>query len=112
MWVFTETGFLSAVKSDGGLMVRSRDRESLEALSFATNSAILHTPKGDYPYRLITDHDSFSKWISHSARNIDYPNFKSQVAMTRGREFADALSKVWSVMHQVEDGQARKGDKQ
>jgi hypothetical protein len=38
---------------------------------------------------------------------VDYKNFKSEVADTRGYGFAKPLNKVWSVMHEVEDAQAR-----
>jgi hypothetical protein len=41
------------------------------------------------------------------ASNIAYKNFKSEVAATRGYEFAHPLMKVWSAMHEVEDQQAR-----
>jgi hypothetical protein len=33
MWVFTTSGFLSAVYKDGALQVRARDRKSLDALA-------------------------------------------------------------------------------
>ena len=42
-------------------------------------------------------------------QTIEYSNFKSEVAITRGAKFAKALSKVWSDMHDVEDKAAREG---
>ena len=33
MWVFTTSGFVSAVYKDGAIQVRARDRKSLAALS-------------------------------------------------------------------------------
>lgn len=108
MWLFTNSGFVSAVKIDKDLVVRSRDRESLEPIAEVAKSRIIHTPKSDYPYRVITSHEVFAKWTEHMARNINYPNFKSEVAQIRGREFAYTLSKVWSEMHEVEDQNARK----
>jgi hypothetical protein len=41
------------------------------------------------------------------ASNISYKNFKSEVAATRGYDFAHPLMKVWSAMHEVEDQSAR-----
>lgn len=107
MWLFTNTGFVSAVSNGTDLMVRSRDRESLEALSAITKQEIISTPKNDYPYRLVISNEIFAKWVTHMAQGISYKNFKSEVAATRGHEFAHPLMKVWSAMHEVEDDSAR-----
>lgn len=107
MWIFTNTGFVSAVSNGKDLMVRSRDRESLEPLAASANIEIIATPANDYPYRAIVSHAIFSRWVAHMASNIVYKNFKSEVASTRGHEFAHPLMKVWSVMHEVEDTGAR-----
>jgi hypothetical protein len=39
--------------------------------------------------------------------SVDYKNFKSEVADSRGYGFAKPLNQVWSVMHDVEDEKAR-----
>jgi UDP-3-O-acyl-N-acetylglucosamine deacetylase len=107
MWVFTTSGFVSAVYKDGALQVRSRDRKSLEILSKETAAAIIATPLADYPYRIAITNEQFSKWLSQQVIAIDYKNFKSEIADTRGYGFAKHLNKVWSVMHEVEDSKAR-----
>jgi hypothetical protein len=107
MWAFTNTGFVSAVSTGTELMVRSRDRESLEPLAASAKTEIISTPSSDYPYRTIVSHEIFSRWVSHMASNITYKNFKSEVAATRGHDFAHSLMKVWSAMHEVEDTEAR-----
>ncbi len=107
MWLFTNTGFVSAVSNGKDLMVRARDRESLEALVEITKQEISHTPQNDYPYRLVISHETFAMWVAHMAEGITYKNFKSEVAATRGYDFAHPLMKVWSAMHEVEDDQAR-----
>lgn len=107
MWLFTNTGFVSAVSTGTELMVRSRDRESLEPLAEAARSEIIATPTHDYPYRTSVSHEIFSRWAAQMASNIAYKNFKSEVAATRGNEFAHPLMKVWSAMHEVEDAGAR-----
>ena len=107
MWLFTNTGFVSAVSNGKDLMVRSRDRESLEPLAESAKAEIIPTPGNDYPYRTIVSHEIFSRWAAHMASNIAYKNFKSEVASTRGHKFAHPLMKVWSAMHDVEDEKAR-----
>ena len=107
MWIFTNTGFVSAVSNGKDLMVRSRDRESLEPLAESAKTEIIATPTNDYPYRTIVSHEIFSRWAAHMASNIAYKNFKSEVAATRGYDFAHPLMKVWSAMHEVEDQSAR-----
>ena len=108
MWLFTNTGFISAVFKDQKLVARARDRQSLESLASHISAEIIKTPLADYPYRVITDYLTFSEWVALQARLIDYPNFKSEIATTRGHDFAHALNQVWSVMHEVEDKGARK----
>ena len=108
MWVFTTSGFLSAVYKDGALQVRAREPKSLDGLAKSTGATIIATPLADYPYRIAITNEQFSNWLSAQALAIDYKNFKSEIADTRGYGFAKPLNKVWSVMHEVEDAQARK----
>jgi hypothetical protein len=107
MWIFTNTGFVSAVSNGKELVVRSRDRLSLEPISEYAQSEIKKSPVSDYPYRLTIDKDLFAEWLSKMAKSIDYRNFKSEVADLRGDHFAYPLMKVWSAMHEVEDEEAR-----
>jgi len=107
MWVFTASGFVSAVYKDGALQVRARDRKSLAALSKETGAAITATPLADYPYRIAITNEQFAAWVSQQALSVAYKNFKSEIADTRGYGFAAPLNKVWSAMHEVEDAKAR-----
>ncbi len=110
MWIFTETGFVSAVrhfKEKDKLVVRARDQQSLEALANAVGSEIVRTPSNDYPYRVFVDDSVFAAWLSKQTLAVDYTNFKNRVHDSRGHDFADALMSVWSAMHQVEDAEAR-----
>ena len=110
MWIFTTSGFVSAVRNndDRTIIVRSRDRESLIPISKKYQTEIKPTPLADYPYRLELSSENFVDWVSDQARSIDYPNFKSAVAGYRDRLFARALGEVWLVMHRVEDKSARR----
>ncbi len=107
MWLFTNTGFVSAVSNGTDLMLRARDKQSLVLIAESAKTKIISTPKNDYPYRIIVSHEFFAKWVAQMAHEITYNNFKSEVATTRGHEFAHPLMKVWSAMHEVEDGTAR-----
>ena len=107
MWVFTTSGFVSAVYKDGAIQVRARDLKSLEPLAKQTGAAIVATPLADYPYRIAITNEQFAIWVNQQALSIAYKNFKSEVADTRGYGFAKPLNQVWSVMHEVEDAKAR-----
>jgi hypothetical protein len=106
MWVFTETGFVSAVKKNDRpdvYTVRSRDRESLEPLAALAKVEIVETPYGDYPLRVFVEPAVFTEWIAGQASNIEYSNFKSRVTKTRGYDFVDALHDVWAAMLKTVD---------
>ncbi len=110
MWLFTETGFVSVVQKDPNedlLTVRARDKESLEDLAVKFGLSIIKTPMADYPYRVDIQRNDFASYVSAEIALLDYPNFKSQVATTRGNKFAKLLGSVWSVMLEAEDGDAR-----
>jgi hypothetical protein len=77
------------------------------AISKLARIDIRKTPLADYPYRLEIGHDQFVEWVVSQARQINYNNFKSEVAIHRESVFSKALSKVWSIMHDVEDSNAR-----
>lgn len=110
MWIFTETGFISAVRKPeqpGVVTVRSRDRKSLEALAAKAQVEIRRSPRGDYPYRVFVGDGPFIEWFLDRGGELQYSNFKNRVAETRGKEFANALNKVWVTMLSVEDAEAR-----
>lgn len=106
MWVFSGTGFVSAVrKADRPevITVRSRDRKSLEPLATKANAEIKISPYGDYPYRAFVEPAVFTEWVAEQADEIDYDNFKDQVAKIRGYDFVGALHNVWVAMLATDD---------
>jgi hypothetical protein len=106
MWVFTSTGFVSAVrKADRPdvITVRSRDRKSLEPLAQTAGVEIRVSPYGDYPYRAFIEPEVFSNWVAQQASDIEYDNFKNRVAKTRGYDYTHALHDVWVAMLATED---------
>jgi hypothetical protein len=101
MWVFTETGFVSAVRKTDlpdVYTVRSRDRKSLEPLASFAGVEIVETPYGDYPLRVFLKPEVFTEWLATQSSSIEYSNFKSRVSQTRGYEYVDALHEVWAAM--------------
>jgi hypothetical protein len=112
MWIFTETGFVSAVQSSKDsetMSVRARDKQSLVSIAEVTGQPILRSPEGDYPYRVFVSKVEFAQWAFEQAMNIDYRNFKNRVFDTRGYEYAHELGRVWSVMLATEDADSRSG---
>lgn len=106
MWVFTQDGYVSAVASDKDrdkLVVRARDRESLEMLSEMTGQELVELPGRDYEYRLFVDRGVFNEWLLVQADGVDYTNFKNRIWQTRGDVFHDACSAVWGAMLEVSD---------
>lgn len=110
MWVFTETGFVSAVRKNSKpevLTIRSRDRISLEPLAQLAGAEISESPLGDYPYRIEAPAEVFAKWAFDSAMQIDYDNFKNRVMITRDENFEACLANVWVAMLKAEDDEAK-----
>jgi hypothetical protein len=110
MWIFTETGFISAVRKPeypGVVTVRSRDRKSLESLAAKAQVQIKRSPRGDYPYRVFVSDGPFIEWFLDRGAELQYSNFKNRVVETRGKAFSNALNKVWLAMLSVEDAEAR-----
>lgn len=110
MWLFTETGFLSAVQKDPAkpsLSVRARDKKSLADLSKKYGLEVIETPFADYPYRVEMPKSQFAQWVGEEIEQISYSNFKDQVSIVRNSKFAKLLGSVWSIMLGAEDKEAR-----
>ena len=109
MWIFTETGFISAVDNGhvpGKLAVRARDKESLAILAAVTDQEIKQSERSDYPYRVYVTKEEFSDYILAHIETLDYSNFKDRVYKTRGSIFARACGRVWEAMLDVTDAEA------
>ena len=106
MWVFTDTGFVSAVAhydDPDMIVVRARDRESLKGVASIVDVPVVSTPHNDYPYRVHVSRAVFQQWLTTSVADMEYTNFKNRVHETRGDRFYYALSSVWNTMHEVEE---------
>ena len=104
MWLFSETGFVSAVQdrdNSDGFVVRGRDRKSLQPLADFADVRIIDNEGTDYPFRVYVEKSTFSLWVSDQVDNVSYTNYKGHMHKTRGWQFCDALHDVWSAMHSV-----------
>ena len=105
MWIFTSTGFVSAVvhRDDPDLIVvRARDRESLDPLIARTGAELNPWEGSDYAFRIVMPRTEFTAWVAEQADAIDYPNFKSSAHKRRGGAFADVLHDVWGAMYRFQ----------
>lgn len=110
MWIFTIEGFVSVVREPYDhteVLVRARDKKSLEMLEFVSGRKAWATPSADYPYRIKVTNWNLDRFLELATEDISYDNFKNAVGANRGKTYEKALSKVWSVMHDVEDETAR-----
>lgn len=97
MWLFTKYGFFSAVCARQGagehgrpvdstrIMVRARVRDHLERLvkrfpNHLGDCEIRETTSTDYRFRLFGESQVWSKVVEEIATELDYDNFKSEVA--------------------------------
>jgi hypothetical protein len=122
MWIFTRYGFFSAVCAREGsgkhgqpidpdrIMVRARVRGHLEALKNRFPEQLDHCDiqdfaGTDYAFRIFVNKPVWSKILSTLAEEIDYDNFKSEVAHFQGRSggaYEHSLHEVWSVMYRLQ----------
>lgn len=122
MWIFTKYGFFSAVcarQGDGShgqpvdkdrIMVRARVRRHLEALQdrFADllgDSEIKESAETDYAFRIFLPKAAWSQVVAELTNELDYDNFKSEVARQQGNDgaaYEHSLHDVWSVMHRLQ----------
>ena len=105
MWIFTSTGFVSAVahRDDADLIVvRARDLESLAPLIERTGAEVNPWEGSDYAFRIVVPREEFAAWVGEQADGIDYTNFKSSAHRRRGGAFADVLHDVWDVMYRFQ----------
>ena len=87
-------------------MVRRSLRQHLEALqerfSELAGCEIMESAHADYSYRIFVDKPVWSQVLAGLNEEMDYDNFKSEVARHQGRQGASyerALHEVWSVMY-------------
>lgn len=106
MWVFTQTGFVSAVQhrdNDDILIVRSRDHASIKDVADHCGTEIVVGSGSDYPYRTFVARQFFKSWATDQIENLTYTNYKNHMHDLRDDRFCRALSTVWFAMTDTED---------
>jgi hypothetical protein len=106
MWLVTDRGFYSVVdKGDrpGYLCVRGRVLQDFHNL-FELDSMkgyrdeLIETDDSDYRFRVYVRREDWVATAADLAAEIDYDNFKSQVARMQGHVRAHVYTKVWSAL--------------
>ena len=115
MWLFTKHGFYSVVCAHGEpdtVMVRARCQRHLENLrdNFPTMLAdcrIIANQGTDYPFRMLVGKEMFSLVARRLVQEIDYINFKSEVASTGDRVYEHCCHEVWRDMLDLQREESR-----
>jgi 8-oxo-dGTP pyrophosphatase MutT (NUDIX family) len=113
MWLLTTFGFFSAVQKPGTdfLTIRARvasDLDNLRGRYLPELSPTVADAGTDYPFRAMASHQAFAAAAGRMAGDIDYANFKSEVARQMGSARADAYHQVWDVLHKLQPPAAGK----
>ena len=99
MWLFTKSGFFSAVQHKDNpelIHVRSRFKGDLERLwkrYLDGDPKVEFTPYNDYPFRMDIPRSDWANIVQQEAENIDYDNFKN--AVHDGTDRDRAYMGVW-----------------
>ena len=106
MWLFTNQGFYSVVahREDAEtLIVRARDAGDIEALrDQIPGIQPFEDASADYRYRA---HVSRSEWVAALAQltsDLDYDNFKSEVARRQGADRARLYGHIWGELLELQ----------
>ncbi len=108
MWLFTNIGFFSAVQKPGtnNLTIRARVKADLDALRkkyLPELSPSIGHGGTDYPWRATVSHAEFAAALGKIVMDLDYPNFKNEVAARQGKSRASRYGKVWQALYDMPD---------
>lgn len=105
MWLVTKFGFFSVVrKPDDGpgmLTVRARVKSDLVALRdgyLPTLGSITSSEGTDYRFRARVAKAALAEAVGKIALDVDYANFKDEVAVRQGQGRATAYGRVWEAL--------------
>ena len=116
MWLLTTFGFFSIVekprdRASGVLTVRARvrgDIESLRAKYLPGLGEIEATPDGDYAWRARVPRQELAASLGRIALDIDYANFKSEVAGRMGYAREQVYHEVWETLAGLQPAKAER----
>jgi len=103
MWLVTPFGFFSIVRKDGGhdLTVRARVQQDLEELQrryLPSLGGVQEHAGTDYQYRATVSQTDLAEAMKRIVLDIDYANFKDEVAQEQGSARAHVYGTVWSAL--------------
>jgi 8-oxo-dGTP pyrophosphatase MutT (NUDIX family) len=115
MWIVSSIGFFSVVrKSDdikfGTLTIRARvktDLEKLRELYLPGMGEISENAGTDYRYCAKAPRGEIGLALANMALDLDYSNFKNEVAKRQGKSRAGSYGKVWDVLYGLSDTEAQ-----
>jgi ADP-ribose pyrophosphatase YjhB (NUDIX family) len=110
MWLITPTGFFSIVckpgdRKAGTLTIRARVKSDLEALRqqcLPSLGKVTENEGTDYPYRAKAKRSEVAKALAQMVEQLDYDNFKNEVAEKQGHHRAKVYHEVWDVLYDLE----------
>ena len=110
MWLITTFGYFSIVQknSDKGrdtLTVRARVRKDLELLKSKYVPGLSEIEKSggaDYPYRAKATREEIAGAFWQAIMDMDYSNFKAEVARELGHKREDAYTEVWMALRKLQ----------
>ncbi|MBT4976495.1 MAG: hypothetical protein HOM86_04055 [Gemmatimonadetes bacterium] len=112
MWIFTPFGFFSIVHktydAPEQLTIRARVRGDLENLvsHLPSASAIREDINADYRFRITAEKDDVAYLMARLVVDLDYDNFKNQVAKEQGYDRAACYGEVWSTLYELQSTEA------
>jgi hypothetical protein len=106
MWLITPIGFYSIVCKPGdaeakNLTIRARVKSDLEALrqEYLPSLGTISEDAGtDYRFRAKAKREEVEKALPLMVQQLDYENFKDEVANKQGKYRAQVYHKVWDVL--------------
>jgi hypothetical protein len=112
MWLITPTGFFSVVCKPGDevageLTIRARVRSDLDALRqkyLPSLGEIVENTGTDYRFRAKARREEVKKALAKMVQELDYDNFKYEVAKKQGKYRASVYSEIWNVLYDLQDG--------
>ena len=66
---------------------------------------IIESHDSDYRYRALADRRAVSEAVAKLAADIDYDNFKNEVAKRQGRSRASVYGHVWGELYRLQNGE-------
>jgi hypothetical protein len=112
MWLITPVGFFSIVCKPGdenadALTIRARVRSDLDALRqqyLPSLGEVMENAGTDYRFRAKAHRDEVEKALAKMVHQLDYDNFKNEVAKKQGKYRAGIYSKIWNVLYGLREG--------